>query len=191
VRRSAVAGMPGPTLIRTTLAVSTWVRCCCAPDADAMSSPPTPRPIPSSPAAVARTADGWTLTLSASNETLNFLAPPDPARPTRDFIVAGLFNGTLRGPGNTTTPRPSGTIEVGYETHCLASGLVAAMNPGYVKTEVLQQDFNGADVSTAIGDFNVHVDCMGPALVRSYAVLTRTTSATNTVVAYYGVPTHV
>ncbi|WP_085976562.1 MspA family porin [Mycobacterium sp. JS623] len=122
---------------------------------------------------------------------MTFFAPPDPNLPTRDFIVAGLFNATLRGPGNATAPKPSGTIAVGYEAQCLAAGLIAAVNPGYVKTEVLERNFNGADLSTAIDDFNVHVDCMGPALVRSYAVLTRTTNATNTVVAYYGVPTHV
>jgi MspA len=161
------------------------------PGADVSSPPPALTPVPSSLAAYARTTDGWTLTASANSETLTFLAPPDPARPTRDFIVGGVFNGTLRGPGDTTTPKPSGTIEVGYETHCLASGLIAAINPGFVKTEVLKQDFSGADVSTAIADFDVHVDCMGPALVRSYAVLTRTTNARNTIVAYYGVPTHV
>jgi MspA len=162
-----------------------------APGDDALSAPSAPRPIPSSPAVSARTTDGWTLTLSANSETLTFLSLPYPARPTRDFIVGGLFNGTLRGPGNTTTPKPSGTIEVGYETHCLASGLAVAINPGFVKVEVVEQDFNGADPSTAIADFSVHVDCMGPALVRSYAILARTTNATNTVVAYYGVPTHV
>ncbi len=65
------------------------------------------------------------------------------------------------------------------------------MKPSVVHVKVLEDDFKGADPSAAITDFRVQVDCMGQAFIRSYAVLTRTTNVTDSVVAYYGVPTPV
>jgi hypothetical protein len=145
-------------------------------------------PVPSSPPATATTADGWTLTLSADTETLT-PAPLSPNVPARDFVVGGRFNGTLRGPRQTTTPRPSGTIEAGYQIHCLPSGLLAALKPSVTNVKVLKEDYNGADPSVAVTDYRVQVDCLGDAFIRSYAILTRTTNTANSVVAYYGVPT--
>jgi hypothetical protein len=152
-----------------------------------MSAPPAVIAVPSSPPATGKSADGWTLSLSANSESLTPVPPVDPALATRDFIVGGLFNGTLRGPGQRTTPTPSGTLEVGYQILCVPSGMLSALKPAATDVKVLKEDFTGANPSAAVTAFRVQVDCMGPAVIRSYAVLTRTTNGTDAVVAYYGV----
>jgi hypothetical protein len=60
--------------------------------------PPAVVVVPSSPPATGKSADGWTLVLSANSESLTPVPSPEPALATRDFIVGGLFTGTLRGP---------------------------------------------------------------------------------------------
>ena len=152
--------------------------------------PPAVVTVSSSPPATGRSADGWTLTLSANSESLTPAAPLDPALATRDFIVGGLFNATLRGPNQKATPTPMGTFEVGYQIQCVPSGmLAAALKPAVTQVQVFKEDFTGADPSAAVTAFRVQVDCLGPALIRSYAILTRTTNTIDAVVAYYGVST--
>jgi hypothetical protein len=147
-----------------------------------------PVPIPSSPPSTAKSTDGWTLTLTANSETMTPVAPLNTALPPREFIVGGLFNGTLRGSYQSTRPTPSGKIEAGFEIQCVPSGLLAALKPAAVNVKVVEDDFEGADPSVAITNYRIHVDCMGPAVIRSYAILTRTTDGADAVVAYYGVP---
>jgi MspA len=160
------------------------------PLADVPPPPPAIVPGASSPPATGTSADGWTLTLSANSESMTPAAPLDLTLATRDFIVGGLFNGTLRGPNQKTTPTPSGTLEVGYQIQCVPSGmLAAALKPAVTQVQVLKQDYKRADPSATVTAFRVQVDCLGPALIRSYAILTRTTYGTNAVVAYYGVST--
>jgi hypothetical protein len=160
------------------------------PVGDVPPPPPAVVPVPSAPPATGQSADGWTLVVSANGETRTPAPPPDPAVPSRDFIVGGLFNGTLRGPNQASTPTPSGHIEVGYQVHCVPSGLLAAAaKPALVTVPVIKEEFTGANPSAAITAFRVQVDCLGPATIRSYAILTRVTNATDAVVAYYGVPT--
>lgn len=151
--------------------------------------PPAVAVVPSSPPATAKSTDGWTLAISANSESLTPVPPLEPALATRDFIVSGLFIGTLRGPSQKTTPTPSGSFEVGYQIQCVPSGMLAALKPAVTEVQVLKEDFEGADPSAAVSAFRVQVDCMGPALIRSYAILTRTTNGTDAVVAYYGVST--
>jgi hypothetical protein len=67
--------------------------------------------------------------------------------------------------------------------------LAAALKPAVTQVQVLKQDYKRADPSATVTAFRVQVDCLGPALIRSYAILTRTTYGTNAVVAYYGVST--
>jgi MspA len=159
------------------------------PLGDVPPPPPAEIFVPSSPPATAKSADGWTLALSANSETRTPAPPLDPAVPSRDFIVNGLFNGTLRGPNGGSTPTPSGILEVGYQIQCVPSGLLAALKPSVVDVQVLKEEFKGADPSAAVTAFRVQVDCLGPALIRSYAVLTRVTNTTDAVVAYYGAST--
>jgi hypothetical protein len=159
------------------------------PGAEVPPPPPATAFVPSSPPATAKSADGWTLALSANGETRTPAPPLDPAVPSRDFIVGGLFNGTLRGPNGAKSPTQSGILEVGYQIQCVPAGMLAALKPAVVDVPVLKEEFTGANPSAAVTAFRVQVDCMGPAAIRSYAILTRTTNAADAVVAYYGIST--
>ncbi|EHI12715.1 MspA family porin [Mycolicibacterium thermoresistibile] len=159
-----------------------------AAEVQAEPAPPEgPVPVPSAEPVSTKTTDGWTLALSANSETLTPATPPSPELETRDFIVSGLFNGTLRNEYGGTSPTPKGTLEVGYQVQCVPSGMLAAMKPAATTIQVSKEEFSGANPSAAVSDYRVQVDCLGPALIRSYAILTRTTSAADSVVAYYGI----
>ncbi|MGV0835111.1 MspA family porin [Mycolicibacterium thermoresistibile] len=148
---------------------------------------PGPIPVPSAPPVSAATTDGWTLALSANSETLTPAPPLNPEVPSRDFIVSGLFNGTLRNASGGTSPTPSGTLEAGYQVQCVGGGMMAMMKPAVVNVEVVKEEFTGADPSVAINDYRIQTDCAGDTFIRPYAILTRTTSAADSVVAYYGI----
>jgi hypothetical protein len=70
----------------------------------------------STPPQVTDTPDGWTLTLAAKNETQMANAPLTTALSSREYIVGGTYDGTLRGPDDPDEPH--GTIEVGYQIGC-------------------------------------------------------------------------
>ncbi|MGV1006870.1 MAG: MspA family porin [Candidatus Nanopelagicales bacterium] len=61
-----------------------------------------------------KSPDGWTLTISAKDETHLPVAPLTTAVSTREYEVSGLFNGALAGGGET----PAGVFEVGYQIGC-------------------------------------------------------------------------
>jgi hypothetical protein len=194
-RRREPFGWARPALLATPLTalamLGTAPQASAEPNA-AVEPPPPPAvvPVPSAPPATGQSADGWTLALSANSETRTPAPSPDPAVPSRDFIVNGLFNGTLRGPNQATTPTPSGHLEVGYQVQCIPSGLLAAAaKPAVTTIPVVKEKFAGANPAAAMTAFRVQVDCLGPATIRSYAILTRVTNASNAVVAYYGVST--
>jgi len=93
------------------------------PDAQVVAEPvaaQAPAPddgrVVSTPPQVTDTPDGWTLTLSAKNETQLANAPLTTALSSREYIVGGTYDGTLRGPDDPEEPR--GTIEVGYQIGC-------------------------------------------------------------------------
>jgi len=71
--------------------------------------------VESTPPAVLNTPDGWTLTLSAKDETHAPVAPLTTALSSREYVVGGIFTGSLAGPDGET---PEGTLEVGYEIGC-------------------------------------------------------------------------
>ena len=161
-------------------------------DAEAPAAPFGP--IPSSPPSSVVTTDGWTLALSANSETV----VPDPATPpgmpAHEFLVGGLFNGTLRGPKQSTTPTPSGKMEVGYQIQCMPGNplnpmtMMSMMKPSSTNVKVLEEKFTTANPTSAVSGYRLQVDCMGGATIRSYAILTRSSDTTDSVVAYYGVP---
>ncbi len=62
------------------------------------------------------TPDGWTLTLSARDETQKPNAPLTTAISSREYIVGGTYAGSLVAPDDSEEPR--GTIEVGYQIGC-------------------------------------------------------------------------
>jgi MspA len=148
-------------------------------------------PIPSSPPATASSPDGWSLVLAANSETRFATVRLDPNIPSRDYVVSGVFTGTLRSATQSRTPTPKGTLEVGYQVQCVGGGLVALARPAAVTIPVLKQEFADADPSVTVTDFRVQVNCAGPAFLRSYATLSRGTKAADALVAYYGISTPV
>lgn len=70
----------------------------------------------SPPPQTTTTPDGWTLTLSATDETQVISAPLTTAISSREYVVGGTFNGSLVGPEDGE--EPGGTIEVGYQIGC-------------------------------------------------------------------------
>jgi len=70
--------------------------------------------VASSPPVSTTAPDGWTLTLSAKDETQAPIAPLTTAISTREYEVGGVFNGELTGGDDT----PAGVFEVGYQIGC-------------------------------------------------------------------------
>lgn len=68
----------------------------------------------SNPPVTTTSPDGWTLTLSAKDEMQRPVAPLTTAISTREYEVAGVFNGKLTGGDDT----PGGVFEVGYQIGC-------------------------------------------------------------------------
>jgi len=79
-------------------------------------APPPVELVESSPPATSKSPDGWTLTLSAKDETQQVIAPLTTAISTREYEVGGLFNAKMEGPGEADPPE--GTFEVGYQIGC-------------------------------------------------------------------------
>jgi hypothetical protein len=59
------------------------------------------------------TLDGVTLTISAKNETQMPVLPLTTAISTREYVVGGVFSGSITG-----SAAPAGTFEVGYQIGC-------------------------------------------------------------------------
>ncbi|ULE35756.1 MspA family porin [Mycobacterium sp. IDR2000157661] len=78
--------------------------------------PPPEGAVASTPPAVTETPDGWTLTLSAKDETQAPIPPLTTAVSSREYVVGGTYTGAMSGPGEGTPPE--GTLEVGYEIGC-------------------------------------------------------------------------
>ena len=79
-------------------------------------APPPVELVESSPPATSKSPDGWTLTVSAKDETQQVIAPLTTAISTREYEVGGLFNAKMEGPGEDDPPE--GTFEVGYQIGC-------------------------------------------------------------------------
>jgi hypothetical protein len=82
----------------------------------AQAAPADDGRVPSPPPQTIDTPDGWTLSLSAKDETQMANAPLTTAVSTREYVVGGMYDGTLRGPDDPETP--AGTMEVGYQIGC-------------------------------------------------------------------------
>ena len=81
---------------------------------------PVPAP-PGAPIASARpgnltTPDGWVLTASAINESLEPVASLTNSPWSREYIVDGSFEGKITGAGKTKLT--GGTLEAGYQIGC-------------------------------------------------------------------------
>src|SRR5215207_4214713 len=96
------------------------------PVVEAAETAPAPQGVPpegpvdlveSSPPATTTTPDGWTLTVSAKDETQRVIAPLTTAISSREYEVGGIFSGSLTAPeGQDETPH--GTLEAGYQIGC-------------------------------------------------------------------------
>jgi hypothetical protein len=81
--------------------------------------PPVEGPIDlveSSPPANTKSPDGWTLIVSAKDETQRVIQPLTTAISTREYEVGGVFNAKMEGPDEADAPE--GTFEVGYQIGC-------------------------------------------------------------------------
>lgn len=70
--------------------------------------------VASTPPATTKAPDDTTLTISAKDETQMPAAPLTTAISTREYIVGGVYNGTVKGSEET----PEGIFEVGYQIGC-------------------------------------------------------------------------
>lgn len=68
------------------------------------------------PPARTKTPDGWELTITSKEETRVPTAPLTTALSSREFLVGGMYMGSLVGPAGATPPR--GVLEVGYQIGC-------------------------------------------------------------------------
>ena len=86
-----------------------------SPGADPAAPPVPDGRVASSPPNTTTSPDGWTLTVSAKDETQLPVAPLTTAISTREYEVGGVYNGTLTG-GDGEIPK--GIMEVGYQIGC-------------------------------------------------------------------------
>ena len=73
--------------------------------------------VESSPPKTTNSPDGWTLTVSARDETQRVIAPLTTAISTREYEVGGICSGVLIGP-EEGDEGARGTLEVGYQIGC-------------------------------------------------------------------------
>jgi MspA len=95
-----------------------------AADSPAPEAAPPPEAAPvddgrveSSPPKITNSPDGWTLTVSARDETQRVTAPLTTAISTREYEVGGIYSGSLIGP-EEGDEGSQGTLEVGYQIGC-------------------------------------------------------------------------
>ena len=104
--------------------------------AAAEAAPPVdPAVVPSAPPVSTEAPDGATLTVSSRDETQLPAAPLTTAISSREYVVGGVFNGSVAGAQDT----PAGVFEVGYQIGCgidmsTSNGVsmtgTAGINPG-------------------------------------------------------------
>jgi MspA len=170
---------------------------------------------------IVTTPDGWTLTVSAKDETQLNLPPLTTALSSREYLVGGTFIGSVTGKG--ISHLTGGTLEAGYQIGCGiildrvepqatlgftpsfgtngfsgfsdadSAGAEVELFPGKVVTvPVTTAKFKDTDSRVSITSFRIDIDgCVGQSSLRSYATLTSTTADTDDVVSYTGVTTAV
>ncbi len=71
----------------------------------------------------------------------------------------------------------------------IGGGITVGLKPGLVNViPVTKKEFTGAEPWVMISSFRVKIDgCVGESFIRSYAFLTRSTSVSDAVLAWYGV----
>ena len=94
-----------------------------APVVNAAEAAPAPAPggpgaapIASAAPGVLTTPDGWTLTVTGKDESLEPVATLTGSAVSREYLVDGTFVGTITGGGKTKLT--GGTLEAGYQIGC-------------------------------------------------------------------------
>lgn len=172
--------------------------------------------VPSGPAGVLDTPDGWHLQVVGTNETQLPVAPLTTAISSREYWVAGAFTGTITGGGKTKLT--GGTLEAGEQIGCGIISDEAEINPGasftpgisltgptwqagislqgkvYLKPGTVttvaidKKSFKGTSTRVSITGVRIKTDqCAGQSFIRSYATLTSSTDNTDDIVTYLGV----
>ncbi|WP_083420328.1 MspA family porin [Mycolicibacterium llatzerense] len=111
--------------------------------------PPGEGAVPSGPAGVLDTPDGWHIEVTGSNETQLPVAPLTTAISSREYWVAGTFTGKITGSGKTKLT--GGTLEAGEQIGC---GIIAdegQINTGLSLTPGIRIPFTGTDPSLGTG----------------------------------------
>jgi hypothetical protein len=86
------------------------------PPADDPGPPPDTGVVATNEPAVVTSPDGWVLTVAATNETQQPVAPLTTAVSSREYLVGGTFTGTVTGGGKTSLN--GGVLEAGYQIGC-------------------------------------------------------------------------
>ncbi|MDR3661951.1 MAG: MspA family porin [Mycobacterium sp.] len=172
--------------------------------------------VPSGPAGVLDTPDGWHLQVTGTNETQLPVAPLTTAITSREYWVAGTFTGSVTGGGKTKLT--GGTLEAGEQIGCGIISDEGEINPGasftpgigltgptwqagislqgkvYLKPGTVttvaidKKSFKGTSTRISITGVRIKTDyCAGQSFIRSYATLTSSTDNTDDVITYLGV----
>ncbi len=181
--------------------------------------PPDTGAVASEVPGVANSPDGWTLEVSAKDETQLAIPPLTTALSSREYLVGGTFTGVVKGSGNTKLS--GGVLEAGYQIGCGISLNTVKLNgsvgfgitttafgaiptglsfpiqgqievhpqPGEViNVSVDKKSFKSAPARVTLRDVHIKIDgCAGQSFLRSYAVMTSSSTDNDDVVAYYGV----
>lgn len=106
-----------------------------APAGDAAAPPPAlGGPVSSGKPGTLTTPEGLTLTVSASKESLDPVTSLNNTPWSREYVVGGVFSGTVSGPGHSAVQ--GGILEAGYQIGCgitqqdLHSISTAGITPG-------------------------------------------------------------
>ena len=175
------------------------------PPGDQSVSPVDDGRVESAPLVTTKSPDGWTLSVSAHDETEMPVPSLTNEAATREYIVGGVFNGSVHAPDGARPPE--GTFEVGYQIACgedlstgpgivlsgnvgllPEAGVSVSVKPGVVNIlPVTKKEFKGADPWVMISGFSLKIDgCVGKSFIRSYATLTKSTDASEVILSYYG-----
>lgn len=177
--------------------------------------PPDTGLVQSPPPQVVTTPDGWTLTLAATNESQLPVPPLTTAVSSREYLAAATFSGAIEGSGNTELAGGTLEVgyqigcginldkvslggDLGLDSLSLAldddigigigGSIEVTLLPGRVEqVTVLKKEFSGTSTRVTVKDVQIMIDgCAGQSFLRSYAILTSSTTDTDDIVAYYG-----
>ncbi len=178
--------------------------------------PPDTGTVASGPPGVVTTPDGWKLTLAATNETQLPVAPLTTATSSREYLAAGTFTAAIEGSGSSALDGGKlvvgyqigcgialdkvilqGGVDIGGDILPfgdsvgigVGGSITVTPMPGHVEdVEVMEKEFSGEAARVTLKDVHITIDgCVGQSFLRSYAILTSSTTDTDDIVAYYGV----